>query len=69
MYIFFKFMLGGVLKVLFGPACPSTSYMDLEGRGVRSPDPAGKSQVDIGFLRNTGTNPLRGAIGPRVQLL
>ena len=32
--------------------------------------PAGKSQVAIGFLEDTGTDPPREAIGPlRVQLL
>ena len=34
------------------------------GQGVRAPPP-GKSQVAIGFLRNSGTDPTREAIGPK----
>ena len=33
-----------------------------EGSGV--PGPHGKSQVTVGFLRNSGTDPPREAIGP-----
>ena len=32
------------------------------GQGIQT-SPPGKSQVAIGFLRNSGTNPLREAIG------
>ena len=32
--------------------------------GTEGPDPPVKSQVAIGFLRNSGTDPLREANGP-----
>ena len=32
-------------------------------------DPPGKSQVAIGFLRNSGRDPLKKQVDPRVQLL
>ena len=32
--------------------------------GGRGPVPPGKSEVAIGFLRNTGTDPSREALGP-----
>ena len=40
-------------------------YGRVQGRGGREgPDPPVKSQVAIGFLRNSGTDPLREAMGP-----
>ena len=34
-------------------------------RGDRGPDSPGKSQVAIGFLRNTGTDPIEKPLDPR----
>ena len=46
------------------------TWADPEEGGDRRPDPPGKTQVVIGFLSNTGTDPPREAIGPLwVQLL
>ena len=44
----------------------SKPWADPEGGGgTGGPDPPGKSQVAIGFLRNTSMDPPREAIGPK----
>ena len=40
------------------------AFSDPEGRGSECQDLPGKSQVAIGFLRNTGTDPLKKKLDP-----
>ena len=45
--------------------CGTRTWADPEGRtGVRTP-PHGNIRKAIGFLRNTGTDPTQGEIGPK----
>ena len=49
---------------------PSNIFSRMGGYKNRSPPPPGESQVAICFLRNTGTDHSREAIGPKgAQLL
>ena len=42
----------------------TTSWADQKGGGTVGPDPPGKSQVALGFLRNSGMGTPRGVIRP-----
>ena len=67
-----------VVSCVLSPGCGGEGWLDIllysclsmfflwggSGGGQGFPDPPGKSQVAIGFLKSTGTDPPREAIGP-----